>query len=63
MNEKILYVPDMAKLLGITEAAVRGRIQRNSPAIPKWRTLHNRIVWTQDDYEAWDKSRHTLLAS
>lgn len=42
---EILYVPDLAKLLGLTEAAVRGAYYRRSGAIPKGFKLGAKLAW------------------
>lgn len=56
-----LYVADIAKILNITETAVRGRVQRKSPSIPKWRVWENRLVWTKEDVQKWQEQRYSLL--
>ena len=42
---EILYVPDLAKLLGLTEAAVRGAYYRRSGVIPKGFKLGAKLAW------------------
>lgn len=45
METEVLYVPDLAKLLGMTEAAVRGAYYRRSGAIPKGFKLGAKLAW------------------
>lgn len=42
---EVLYVADLARLLGITEAAVRGHFYRRSGAIPKGFKLGTKLAW------------------
>ena len=42
---EVLYVPELAKLLGMTEAAVRGAYYRRSGAIPKGFKLGAKLAW------------------
>lgn len=44
-DQEVLYVPDIAKLLGLTEAAVRGHYYRRSGAIPKGFKLGAKLAW------------------
>lgn len=44
-DQEVLYVPDLAKLLGLTEAAVRGHYYRRSGAIPKGFKLGAKLAW------------------
>ena len=45
MDTEVLYVPELAKLLGMTEAAVRGHYYRRSGAIPKGFKLGTKLAW------------------
>lgn len=45
MDTEVLYVQDLARMLGMTEAAVRGHYYRRSGAIPKGFKLGNKIAW------------------
>lgn len=42
---EVLYVADLARLLGMTETAVRGAYYRRSGAIPKAFKLGAKIAW------------------
>lgn len=44
-DAEILYVPDLAKMLGLTEAAIRGHYYRRSGAIPKGFKLGAKLAW------------------
>lgn len=44
-DTEVLYVPELARLMGMTEAAVRGHYYRRSGAIPKGFTLGRRLAW------------------
>ena len=56
----LLYIPDMAKLLGTTEAAIRSRIQRNAD-IPPHAKLGSRIIWTQPMYDKWLQAKTSTI--
>jgi predicted DNA-binding transcriptional regulator AlpA len=45
MDAEVLYVPELAKMLGMTEAAVRGHFYRRSGAIPKGFKLGTKLAW------------------
>lgn len=45
MDAEVLYVPDLARMLGMTEAAVRGHFYRRSGAIPKGFKLGAKLAW------------------
>jgi hypothetical protein len=42
----------MAKLLGLTDAALRTRIQRKLN-LPEFKRKGSRITWTQESYQEW----------
>lgn len=44
-EQQILYVPDLARMLGMTEASVRGHFYRRSGAIPKGFKLGTKLAW------------------
>lgn len=59
----IIKIPDLARILDMTEAGVRGHIQRRTDAIPPWFQLGSRIVWRRKAVEEWLKEREqTALA-
>lgn len=41
----VLYVPQLAQMLGLSEAAVRGHYYRRSGAIPKAFKLGAKLAW------------------
>lgn len=49
----LLYVPELALILGMTETAVRCAVQRRSPAIPNPVRVGRRIAWRQVDVDRW----------
>lgn len=56
-DQEVLYVPELAKLLGLTEAAVRGAYYRRSGAIPKGFKLGAKIAWRRASVLAWLEER------
>ena len=57
MEQKVLYIPDIAKLLGMTENAVRCHLRRgNYRAVPRpFRLGSRRLAWRREDFDAWLK--------
>ena len=53
MTKRVLYIADLAVALGMTEAAIRGHIQRRSNALPPWVKLGKRVAWRAQDVETW----------
>jgi len=51
----ILYVPDIARILRTTEAAIRAHIQRRTNAIPPWFRRGRKICWNEETVENWCK--------
>ena len=49
----VLYVPDLARKLGLTEAAVRGHVYRRTGAIPQPFPMGRRLAWRRATVEAW----------
>ena len=45
----ILYVPDMAKLMRKSEAAIRAAVFRGSESIPKPFKLGQKLAWVEAD--------------
>lgn len=45
MDAEVVYVSELAKMLGMTEAAVRGAYYRRSGAIPKGFKLGAKLAW------------------
>ena len=63
-NSKIMYVPDLARALGMTEGALRGHLNRESwpAAIPPPIKIGARWAWLIDGVNAWlqDKAAHPI---
>jgi predicted DNA-binding transcriptional regulator AlpA len=54
MNEpQVLYVPDMAKMLGRTEAAIRTAVNRGAEWLPPSFPMGRRIAWRRADVDAF----------
>jgi predicted DNA-binding transcriptional regulator AlpA len=54
MEQQLYYVPDLARLLGTTEAAIRNHVQRRAfNAIPQFAKRGRRVVWRKKDVEKW----------
>jgi predicted DNA-binding transcriptional regulator AlpA len=45
MDTEVLFIADLARMLGMTEAAVRGHYYRRSGAIPKGFKLGAKLAW------------------
>lgn len=45
MQQEVFYVQDLAKLFGLSEAAIRGHYYRRSGAIPKGFKLGGKLAW------------------
>jgi predicted DNA-binding transcriptional regulator AlpA len=54
---EVLYVADLARLLGMTEAAVRGHVYRRSTAVPPAFTLGRRLAWRRATVMAYLEER------
>lgn len=48
MEKEILYVPELARMLGMTEAALRGHYYRRSGAVPKAFKMGKKIAWRRE---------------
>lgn len=53
----ILSIPELAKLLGTTEAAVRNKIYKNPSALPPWFRDGTKYRWSQRRVLAWIEKR------
>lgn len=49
----VLYVPDLARKLGKTEAAVRAAAQRKSASVPPAFRLGGKLAWRPQKVDAW----------
>ncbi len=56
-DQQILYVPELARMLGLTEAAVRGAHYRRSGAIPKGFKLGAKLAWRRASVLAFLEDR------
>lgn len=56
-NQEVLYVYDMARLLGRTEAAIRASVNRASDDIPPRLLIGRRICWRRETVQQWLKDR------
>lgn len=67
MQSEVLYIPDLALMLGTTEAAIRSSLQRNrdlarqgSPGNllpPTAKARGRRVCWLRNTVQEWLKSR------
>ncbi len=53
MNEPttVLYVPDLARMLGRTEAAIRTAVNRGATWLPPSFPMGRRLAWRREDVE------------
>lgn len=56
-EQEVLYVADLAKLLGVSEASIRGSYYRRSGAIPKGFKLGKKIAWRRETVAAFLRER------
>lgn len=55
---QVLYVHDLARMLGRTEAAIRSAVNRNdAESIPPRMSMGRRICWRRETVEAWLRGR------
>ncbi|WP_347259003.1 hypothetical protein [Methylocaldum sp.] len=52
-EDKILYVPELARRLNRTEAAIRQAVLRESDSIPPGFKLGRRLAWKSSTVEKW----------
>lgn len=48
LQSEVIFVPELARLMGMTEAAVRGHYYRRSGAIPKGFKLGAKLAWRRE---------------
>jgi len=54
MNEAaVLYVPELARMIGKTDSAVRAGVQRGADWLPPAFLMGRRHAWRRQDVEAW----------
>lgn len=53
----VLYVPELAKMMGRTEAAIRASVNRQSDDIPPRLLIGRRICWRRETVQQWLKDR------
>lgn len=49
----ILYIPDLARLLGRTETGIRQAAYRRSRSVPQAMKLGDRYAWKRAEVEDW----------
>lgn len=55
---EILYVPDLARILGTTEASIRNHLQRETPgALPPGFKRGGKWAWYKKDVQRWLETR------
>lgn len=70
-QQQILYVPDLARLLGMTEKAVSTRAQRmdkairekkrlDNPSLPPGFKLGNKWAWRRVTVDKWLKAKDAM---
>lgn len=52
-EDKILYVPELARRLNRTEAAIRQAVLRESDSIPPGFRMGRRLAWRSSTVEKW----------
>lgn len=57
MDAQVLYVAELARMLGMTEAALRGHVYRRSGAIPKAFKLGGKLAWRRSTVQAFLEDR------
>lgn len=57
MTTEILYVPQMAKRLGRSKAAIRSAHQRKADWLPPAFHMGRLLAWRSDDVESFLKAR------
>jgi len=55
----VLYVPDLARMIGKTDSAVRAGIQRGADWLPPAFLMGRRHAWRRADVERWLDARAT----
>jgi predicted DNA-binding transcriptional regulator AlpA len=57
----VLYVTDLARMLGRTEAAIRTAVNRGAPWLPPSFSMGRRLAWRREDVEKFlaHQSRQT----
>lgn len=53
----ILYVPDMAKKMNKTHAAIRAAVSRGSESVPKPFKLGQKWAWVEADVDSFIKQK------
>lgn len=51
MEPVVIYIEDVAKLIGKSPAGVRHLINRHPDSLPKHTRIGGRIAWLRDDFE------------
>lgn len=50
-QSEVLYVPQVAQLLGITDAALRAHVYRKSNAVPVAFRLGRKLAWRRESVQ------------
>jgi predicted DNA-binding transcriptional regulator AlpA len=53
----VLYVPDLARMIGRTESAIRAGVQRGVDWVPPAFNMGRRLAWRREDVDAWLANR------
>jgi predicted DNA-binding transcriptional regulator AlpA len=53
----VLYVPELARKLGRTEASIRSAVARGADWLPPRLTMGERLAWRRETVEAFLKGR------
>lgn len=59
---EVLFVPDLARKLGKTDAAIRAAAQRKSDAIPPPFRMGRKLAWRANKVDAWLDLQEKLAA-
>jgi predicted DNA-binding transcriptional regulator AlpA len=62
MASEIMYVRELAELLGLTEAGIRSALQRKSEHIPPSFKMGKRHAWRRATVTKWLEEREQLSA-
>jgi len=49
----LMFIPEAAKKLGLTEAALRGHVYRRSGAVPKPFKMGRKLAWRRATLDTW----------
>lgn len=49
----LMFIPEAARKLGLTEAALRGHVYRRSGAVPKPFKMGRKLAWRRATLDTW----------